>query len=139
MRLQLANNATARYFPITLQAGYLTKQGAKWGTQRARQNQVIQSATGSLGNPSPWTLLHGQEIVIDLASPFVYLGRLVGEGGGFVELEGVDVHDLRDTSTTRERYILDCRLHGVRPNRHRVWVRLADVVGVSRLADVVVE
>lgn len=88
---------------------------------------------------SPWSVLLGELVVIDLASPFVYLGRLVGQTGGFVVLDDADAHDLRDTSTTRERYVLDCRRHGIRPNRNRVWIRQAEVVGVSRLSDVVVE
>lgn len=86
-----------------------------------------------------WSQLLGQLVVVDLASPFVYLGRLADAGDGFLVLDDADVHDLRDTNTTRERYVLDSRLHGIRANRHRVWLRLAEVVGISRLADVVID
>jgi len=86
-----------------------------------------------------WEALQGQEIVLDLASPYVVIGRLVKAGGSVLELEHADVHDLRDTQTTREKYVLDCRLHGVRANRDRAWINLREVVGISRLADVLVD
>lgn len=86
-----------------------------------------------------WRALTGQEIVLDLASTYVVLGRLVTVHHDSLELADVDVHDLRDTHSTREKYVLDCRLHGIRPNRERAWVNLREVVSVSRLADVVVD
>ena len=84
----------------------------------------------------PWNELVGHLIVLDMASPWVYLGRLVAAHADYLLLEGVDAHDLRDTSTTREKYLLDCREHGVSENRRQAWVSLRDVVGVSRLEDV---
>jgi hypothetical protein len=83
-----------------------------------------------------WDELVGQLIVLDMASPWVYVGKLVAADGDFLVLEGVDAHDLRDTSTTREKYVLDCRQHGISENRRRAWVNLREVVGVSRLEDV---
>lgn len=87
----------------------------------------------------PETAFHdllGQEVVIDAASPFVYLGKLVGQDERYLVLEEADVHDLRDTNTTRELYVLDSRRHGIRANRGRVLVRQQDVVSISALADV---
>jgi hypothetical protein len=90
--------------------------------------------------PNPlWSELTDQEIVLDLASHYVVLGRLVAVHPDFLELAQVDTHDLRDTQTTREKYVLDSRLHGIRPNRARAWINLREVVGISRLADVVVD
>lgn len=81
----------------------------------------------------------GQTVVLDMQSPFVVLGRLVNvTDDGFV-LQDADAHDLRDTTTTRERYILDRRLHGVHPNRKQIWVRRAEVIAMSLLEDVLVE
>ncbi len=88
---------------------------------------------------TPWQALDGQIVVIDCVAPFVIVGRLRAEGSSFVELVEADVHDLRDTSTTREKYVLEIRLHGVRPNRKKVWVRTSEIVAVSRLDDVVDE
>lgn len=86
---------------------------------------------------SLWDELTGEEVVVDVASPFVYLGTLVRVEAGYLELEQADAHDLRDTSTSRERYLVDARLHGIQPNRRRVWISLREIVGISRLEDVV--
>ena len=88
---------------------------------------------------SPWQALEGQIVVIDCNAPFVIVGRLRAEASSYVELVEADVHDLRDTSTTREKYVLEIRRHGVRPNRQRVWVRTSEIVAVSRLDDVIAE
>ncbi|HVU87456.1 MAG TPA: hypothetical protein VHD36_09040 [Pirellulales bacterium] len=93
----------------------------------------------SQSEESLWSQLAGHEVVLDLASHYVVLGRLLTAGADFLELQSVDVHDLRDTQTTREKYVLDCRLHGIRPNRGRAWINLREVVGISRLADVLVD
>lgn len=77
------------------------------------------------------------DVVLDVAGPYVYLGRLVGWDEKFLALEDADVHDLRDTATTREEYVLAARRHGVAPNRTRVFVRTADVVSISALKDVI--
>lgn len=76
-------------------------------------------------------------VVIDVASPFVYLGTLTGFDHKYLVLEQADVHDLRDTATTRENYVVDSRRFGVRVNREKVYVRIGDVVSVSALDDVV--
>ena len=83
-------------------------------------------------------LLIGREIVIDVVSPFVYLGKLVAYDAKYVVLEQADVHDLRDTATTRELYVIDSRRLGIRANRERVLVRVGEIVSVSALDDVIV-
>ncbi|MBX3413827.1 MAG: hypothetical protein KF708_14140 [Pirellulales bacterium] len=93
----------------------------------------------AVSTESPWATLLGQMIVLDLHSPYVYLGRLEEVVPGFLVLAEADAHDLRDTATTRDRYIRErCEL-GVNANRRRVWVRLDEVVGISRLDDVVTD
>lgn len=83
--------------------------------------------------------LFGELVVLDLGSPFVYLGRLVELQGDYLVLAEADAHDLRVSATTREKYVLAARHHGVNANRRWVWVSQRDVVGISRLADVVGE
>jgi hypothetical protein len=83
--------------------------------------------------------LCGQVVVLDLASPWVYVGRLAEEHAEYLVLEDADAHDLRDTSTSRDKYVLDCRQHGVTPNRRRVWINRRDLVGISRLDDVLLD
>lgn len=77
-----------------------------------------------------------QIVVVDVAAQFVYLGRLENIGDHTLTLADADVHDLRDSNTTRERYVLDARMHGLQPNRKRVFVAREQVVSVSLLEDV---
>ncbi|HWB08369.1 MAG TPA: hypothetical protein VG826_04060 [Pirellulales bacterium] len=83
--------------------------------------------------------LFGEVIVVDLSSPYVYLGRLVEAQGDYLLLADADAHDLRDTATSREKYILDARSHGLNANRRWVWVSRREIVGISRLEDIVSE
>lgn len=81
--------------------------------------------------------LRGQIVVLDPNSQYIYLGTLIGWDALYLHLEDADVHDLRDTKTTREIYLVDARRLGVSSNRKRVMVRIADVVSISVLDDVV--
>jgi hypothetical protein len=81
--------------------------------------------------------LRGRIVVLDPNSPYVYLGTLIGWDTLYLHLEDADVHDLRDTKTTREIYLVDARRLGVSSNRKLVMVRIADVVSISALDDVV--
>jgi hypothetical protein len=87
--------------------------------------------------PPLLTSLLEKEVVLDVAGPYVFLGRLVGGDEKYLALADADVHDLRDTATTREEYVIAARRHGVAPNRTRVFVRTADVVSISALKDVI--
>ena len=82
--------------------------------------------------------LAGREVVIDVVSQYVYLGLLTAHDGKYLVLEHADVHDLRDTTTTRELYVLESKRLGVRANRERVLVRTAEIVSISALDDVIV-
>lgn len=84
-------------------------------------------------------LWEGEVVVVDCSSPFVVIGTLRDATADYVELGAADMHDLRDTSTSRELYLVKSARHGVAPNRAIVILRMAEVVGISRLADVAVE
>lgn len=86
------------------------------------------------GSPSD---LFGQIVVLDVSSPYVYVGTLTGADDKYLILEDADVHDLRDTTTTRELYVLDTKRHSVSVNRRRVLVSRREVVSLSALADVI--
>ncbi|MCL6503417.1 MAG: hypothetical protein K6T86_12075 [Pirellulales bacterium] len=93
-----------------------------------------------MSEPPTWNELLGQEVVLDLASQFVCLGRLAQQQGDYLLLAEADVHDLRDTPTTsREQYVVAARLHGINATRRYVWVALREVVAISRLVDVMAE
>ncbi len=75
-------------------------------------------------------------VVIDVQSQFVYVGELADVSDKTVMLNNADVHDLRDSKTTREVYVLDTKLHGIRANRKKVMVARNQVVSISLLDDV---
>ena len=79
----------------------------------------------------------GKNVVVDVESPFVYLGRLQELHERTLVLADADVHDLRDSTTTREQYVLDAKVHGIQENRKCVWIRMDRVVSISLLDDVV--
>jgi hypothetical protein len=81
--------------------------------------------------------LLGEVVVVDLSSPYVCLGTLERADQLYLELRNADLHDLRDTDTTRETYVASAQATGIRRNRRRVLVVRAEVVAVSRLEDVV--
>lgn len=81
----------------------------------------------------------GQKIVVDMRSEFVCLGTLVRFDEHFLELRNADLHDLRDTDTTRENYVAESRLTGINRNRKRVLLLRAEMVAIARLEDVATE
>ncbi len=80
-----------------------------------------------------------QKVVIDCRSEYVCLGTLKKFNDHFLELRNADLHDLRDTDTSRENYIAASVATGIKRNRKRVLVRRDEVVAISRLDDVVDE
>ena len=79
----------------------------------------------------------GHVVVIDLRSPFVCLGKLKRIDADFLEVADADLHDLRDTQTSRENYVAASAATGIKRNRKRVLVIRGDIVAIARLADVV--
>jgi small nuclear ribonucleoprotein (snRNP)-like protein len=79
------------------------------------------------------------KVVVDLVSPFVCLGKLTRYDEHFLELKNADLHDMRDTDTTRELYIAESVATGIKRNRKRVLIRRTEVVAISKLEDVVDE
>jgi small nuclear ribonucleoprotein (snRNP)-like protein len=79
----------------------------------------------------------GQRIVVDLRSTFVCLGTLLRVDEHFLELRNADLHDLRDTDTSRENYVAESHSTGIKRNRKRVVLFRGDVVAIARLEDVV--
>lgn len=77
-----------------------------------------------------------EKVVVDLKSPFVCLGTLSRIEDHFLELKAADLHDLRDTDTSRENYVAASVQTGIKRNRKKVLLFRADVVAISRLADV---
>ena len=87
--------------------------------------------------PSALAGLIGCDVVVDLSSTYVCLGRLVGLDIAFLELADADLHDFRDSQAGRELYVYDSARFGIRRNRKRVLVSRAEVVAVALLKDVI--
>ncbi|QDV50627.1 hypothetical protein [Gimesia fumaroli] len=81
--------------------------------------------------------LIGKTIVVDLSSRYVIAGTLIGQDQHYLVLEDADVHDLRDTTTTRELYVHEMGMHGVAANRKRILVSRTEVVSLSSLDDII--
>jgi len=81
--------------------------------------------------------LIGQNVVIDMRSEYVVLGMLTGYNDFFLELKNADLHDLRDTDTTRENYVAASAMTGVKRNRRKVYVARQEMVAIGGLEDVV--
>ena len=79
----------------------------------------------------------GKNVVVDVESPYVYVGKLHELRDKTLILRAADVHDLRDSTTTREVYVRDARVHGIQPNRKTVYVRMEKVVSISLLDEVI--
>jgi hypothetical protein len=83
--------------------------------------------------------LIGEKVVIDLRSQYVALGTLQRTDELYLELKNADMHDLRDTDTTRELYVAESKATGIKRNRKRVLVLRSDMVAIARLDDVMDE
>lgn len=79
----------------------------------------------------------GEKVVVDFRSSFVCLGTLTGFDDDFLALKHADLHDLRDTDTTRENYVAESHATGIKRNRKRVLLVRGDIVAISKFSDIV--
>lgn len=79
----------------------------------------------------------GQNIVVDTSSHFIFIGKLLDVEEYFLSLADADVHDSRESPSTKEKYILDSKKMGVRVNRKKVYVRRGEIISISLLEDVI--
>jgi len=89
-----------------------------------------------VGDSAGWEVLVGKTVVVDKDSRFVYLGRLDRIEVEFLVMKDVDVHDRRESPSTKEQYIMDTKKFGVKPNRKEVSVRKTMVISISTLDDI---
>jgi hypothetical protein len=79
--------------------------------------------------------LIGEMVIVDMESPYVCLGRLEQVDERYLILTDADLHDMRDSDTTRENYIASSVTTGIKRNRKRVVLARSKVVAVARLDD----
>ena len=95
---------------------------------------------GSVTNTSdPLARMLNDVVVLDTATPIVYIGKLTEITDHVFVLMDVDMHDCRDGHANKEAYLARARTDGVPVNRRQVVVTRSFIISVSRLADVAVE
>ncbi len=78
-------------------------------------------------------------VVLDTATPIVYIGRLVEITDRVFVLADADMHDCRDGHANKEVYLAEAKRDGLAVNRRNIVVMRSVVISASRLADVVAE
>lgn len=79
----------------------------------------------------------GSEVVIDTDSTYVFIGKLTDVTDHTLTLADVDVHDRSESTSTKEKYVMEAKKFGIKKNRRQVTVRTDSVICVSRLEDVI--
>ena len=87
--------------------------------------------------PAEVAELIGCQVVVDTDSSYLYIGNLEAAGGDFLVLTNLDAHDMADTKTTKEYYVHETKHLGTRVNRKKTYVRLARVISLCKLDDVI--
>lgn len=77
-----------------------------------------------------------QKVVLDTNSSFIYIGVLDEVREYTAVLTDVDVHDNRDTGSTKDLYVHGSKVSGGQPNREKVYVNLDYVISFSLLDEV---
>lgn len=80
----------------------------------------------------------GKDVILDTRGELLYMGRLEHVGEWFLTLVDADVHDLSDSRTRKDVYLIEAARYGLKKNRHQVMVRSREVVSLSRLDQVIV-
>ena len=88
-------------------------------------------------SPPEVQALIGKQIVVDTDSSYVYIGVLEAVGSDFLALSNVDVHDTSDSRSTKESYAHETKKLGARSNRNHTLVRMARILSISALDDVI--
>jgi small nuclear ribonucleoprotein (snRNP)-like protein len=84
-----------------------------------------------------WQSFKGEKVIIDTNSSYIYMGTLKSSDDSFVTLSDVDVHDNRESASTKEQYINQTRKNGIHKNRNEVIIRKEQVISFSRMDDVI--
>lgn len=77
--------------------------------------------------------LHNEKVVLDVAGPYLYIGTLEAVDPNSVTLVDADVHNMHESNTGLEKYLIDTRRHGIRINRKRVIVLRRNIMSISPL------
>jgi small nuclear ribonucleoprotein (snRNP)-like protein len=78
-----------------------------------------------------------KKILLDTRSSWIYIGVLEEVTNHCAVLSEVDVHDGKDSHTSKEVYVLESKVTGIKANRDKVYVNLEYVVSFSALDDII--
>ena len=84
-----------------------------------------------------WKGLINKRAVIDTNTSYLYIGTLVKTDRDFVVLEDVDVHDIKEGASTKEKYILEVKKYGIKANRKKATILFDKIVSFSALDSVI--
>jgi hypothetical protein len=77
-----------------------------------------------------------KKIVLDTNSSWTYIGTLEEVTDHCAILSEVDVHDNKDTPSSKEMYIWQSSTSGIKANRNRAFINLDFAVSFSLLEDI---
>lgn len=77
-----------------------------------------------------------KKIVMDSNSSWIYIGTLEKVTDHCAVLSNADAHYNDDTHTSKELYVLESKITGIKINRQYVYVNLSHVISFSLLDDV---
>jgi hypothetical protein len=80
-----------------------------------------------------------EQVILDTATPIVYIGKLIEVSTHAFVLCDTDMHDCREGHAGKELYLAEVSRDGITVNRRQVIVMSDAVISVSRLADVVTD
>ncbi|MBI4833386.1 MAG: hypothetical protein HY811_01015 [Planctomycetes bacterium] len=84
-----------------------------------------------------WQGFKVEKVIVDTNSSYIYMGTLKSYDDCFITLNDVDVHDNRESTSTKEQYINQTRKNGIHKNRNEVIIRKEQIVSFSLLDDVI--
>lgn len=76
-------------------------------------------------------------VVVDTATPLIYIGTLSEIGNSFITLKDVDVHDANEGPSSKEVYAMEAKKFGIKKNRSCTKLRIDVIVSISRLEDII--
>ena len=76
-------------------------------------------------------------VVVDTATPLIYIGTLHEVGASFLTLKDVDVHYIDRGGASKETYALSAKKFGIKKNRAFTKIRVDIITSISHLEDVI--
>jgi len=80
----------------------------------------------------------GQQVVVDTPYSILYLGTLEKENEDTIEIFDVDVHDMTESLTSKEQYIMEAARDGIKSNRRHCTIKQTAIISISLLSDILI-